>query len=322
MLAGRESGADYRERVAQRYPPTCVSVSSVMASRKPKGIDDQIIGGIRQIMSPWLGTPPAQNNKVTQAQGLARGAANMLDQNLAGGMIGAGVRGPGALAKQAGVNAAALGVGYGVGKVVQKVLPIVSAKLGNEIGVHLSDVDKLRNIKYSPGRAGTGNLPYQIEVEPGATYKFAPYYDVYDGGEIASRMNTQTFSDRVSSNNQQMSRITENPTKKFAYITKSKPGILDEDWQSTNAFTVEKQKVVGKVQLPQITVGNEGSQGDWLADADKNYNDVKKVLYDALKKRELITQANLRSTLNVVRGVTGVATQKTGTKLNNKNKKR
>ena len=322
MLAGRESGADYRESVARRYPPTCVSVSCVMAQRKPKGIDDQIIGGIRQIMSPWLGTPPAQNNKVTQAQGLARTAAQTLDQTFAGGMIGAGVQGNKALVKQAAVNVAALGAGYVAGKVAQKVLPIVQAKLGNEIGVHLSDVDKLRNIKYSPGRAGKGNLPYQVEVEPGATYKFAPYYDVYDGGEIASRMNTQTFSDRVSSNNQQMSRITENPTKKFAYITKSKPGILDEDWQSTNAFTVGKQKVVGKVQLPQITVGNEGSQGDWLADADKNYYDVKKVLYDALKKQELITQANLRANFNAARGVTGVATQKTGNKLNNKNKKR
>ena len=119
MLAGRESGADNRESVAQRYPPTCVSVSCVMASRKPKGIDDQIIGGIRQIMSPWLGTPPAQNNKVTQAQGLARTAAQTLDQTFAGGMIGAGVQGNKALAKQAAVNVAALGTGYVAGKAMQ-----------------------------------------------------------------------------------------------------------------------------------------------------------------------------------------------------------
>ena len=93
-----------------------------MAARKPKGIVDDIVGGVRNIVSPWLGTPPGQNRSVTQAQGLARGAAETLDQVYAGGMIKAGTQGNKALAKQAGVNAAALGVGYGVGKVVQKVV--------------------------------------------------------------------------------------------------------------------------------------------------------------------------------------------------------
>jgi hypothetical protein len=305
----------------------------VMASRKPKGIVDDIYKGVTNIVSPWLGTPPGELKQVTQFKEATRVAAETLDQTFAGGMVKAGTQGNKALVKQAGVNAAALATGYVAGKITQKVLPLVQTKLGNEIGVHLSDTDKLRNIRFSPERAGTGNLPYSVDIEPGATYKFAPYrnveYDVDAAGyemrnptEIVGRMNTQKFAGSVSSNNQQMSRITENPTKKFAYITKSKPGILDEDWQSTNAFTVDKQKVVQKVQLPQITVGNEGSQGDWLADADKNYNDVKKVLYDALKKREQITQANLQLTLNAVRGVTGVATQKTGNKLNNKNKRR
>ena len=87
-----------------------------MASRKPKGIVDDIVGGIRDIVSPWLGTPPGQNRQVTQAQGLARGAAETLDQVYAGGMIKAGTQGNKALAKQAAVNAAALGVGYVAGK--------------------------------------------------------------------------------------------------------------------------------------------------------------------------------------------------------------
>ena len=100
-----------------------------MAARKPKGIDDQIIGGIRAIMSPWLGTPPAQNNKVTQAQGLARTAAQTLDQTFAGGMIGAGVKGNKALAKQAAVNVAALGAGYIAGKAMQTAANAV-AKTG------------------------------------------------------------------------------------------------------------------------------------------------------------------------------------------------
>ena len=100
-----------------------------MAARKPKGIVDDIVGGIRDIVSPWLGTPPGQNRSVTQAQGLARGAAETLDQVFAGGMVKAGTQGNAALAKQAGVNAAALATGYVAGKVVQKVVPAV-AKAG------------------------------------------------------------------------------------------------------------------------------------------------------------------------------------------------
>jgi hypothetical protein len=72
----------------------------VMASRKPKGIADDIVGGIRNIVSPWLGAPAGQNSKVTQAQGLARSAAQTLDQTFAGGMIGAGVKGNKALANR------------------------------------------------------------------------------------------------------------------------------------------------------------------------------------------------------------------------------
>jgi len=97
-----------------------------MASRKPKtsdgqGIDDQIIGGIRAIMSPWLGTPPGELPVITRTKELERETANMMDQQFAGGMIGAGVKGNKALAKQAAINAAALGVGYGVGKAVGAV---------------------------------------------------------------------------------------------------------------------------------------------------------------------------------------------------------
>jgi hypothetical protein len=98
-----------------------------MARRKPKnvnrptGIVDDIVDGIRDIVSPWLGTPPGQNSKVTQAQGLARGAAETLDQTFAGGLVKAGVQGNQALAKQAAINAAALGTGYIAGKAVQKL---------------------------------------------------------------------------------------------------------------------------------------------------------------------------------------------------------
>jgi len=101
----------------------------VMASRKPKGIADDIVGGIRDIVSPWLGTPPGQNRSVTQAQGLARSAAETLDQVYAGGMIKAGTQGNKALVKQAAVNAAYLATGYVAGKAIQTAVPII-AKTG------------------------------------------------------------------------------------------------------------------------------------------------------------------------------------------------
>lgn len=90
-----------------------------MAARKPKGIADDIVGGIRKIVSPWLGTPAGELKQVTQFKQATRVAAEGLDQAFAGGMIGAGVQGNKALAKQAAVNAAALGTGYVAGKAMQ-----------------------------------------------------------------------------------------------------------------------------------------------------------------------------------------------------------
>ena len=304
-----------------------------MAARKPKGIDDQIIGGIRQIMSPWLGTPPGEQPAVTQGKALARGAANMLDQNLAGGMIGAGVKGNKALAQQAGVNAAALGAGYVAGKVAQKVLPIVQAKLGNEIGVHLSQTDKLRNITFSPERAGQGSKYGAVEV--GQTYKFSPYAHVGNRvygdstdipGKIYGRTTMQQLGGESAAHNIDMASRMNEPTKKFAYVTKSKPGRNDPDFGLANAFMVPKQKVLEKVPLNQIDYRNvSGSyfegRGTGKAEFDL-YDKTKESITKALLRQQAKMQSNTQTTLNTVRGVTGVATQKTGTKLNNKNKKR
>lgn len=90
-----------------------------MARRKPKSVADDIVGGIRNIVSPWLGAGPGEYKQVTQGKAVARGAAGLLDQAVAGGMVGAGVKGDKALVKQAGVNAAALGTGYIAGKAIQ-----------------------------------------------------------------------------------------------------------------------------------------------------------------------------------------------------------
>ncbi len=116
----------------------------MVAGRKPKGVADDIVGGIRKIVSPWLGAPPAQNRQVTQAQGLARGAAETLDQAFAGGMVKAGVQGNQALAKQAAVNVAALGTGYIAGKVVQKGTQVVAS--GIKEGKYVNPVAAIENL--------------------------------------------------------------------------------------------------------------------------------------------------------------------------------
>lgn len=86
---------------------------------KPMGIVDDIVKGIKDIASPWLPAAPGQNKSVTQAQGLARAAAETLDQTVTGGLVQAGTQGNKALAKQAAINAAALGAGYVAGKAIQ-----------------------------------------------------------------------------------------------------------------------------------------------------------------------------------------------------------
>jgi hypothetical protein len=105
-------------------------------------------GFVQDIISPWLGTPPGELKQVTQFKQATRVAAEGLDQMFTGGMIKAGVQGNKALAKQAAVNAAALGTGYIAGKAavtaagaVAKtgVVPrIVNKFLPSQIGVHHS----------------------------------------------------------------------------------------------------------------------------------------------------------------------------------------
>ena len=212
-----------------------------MAQRKPKtseGIDDKIIGGIRQIMSPWLGTPPAQNNKVTQAQGLARTAAQTLDQTLAGGMIGAGVKGNKALAKQAAVNAAALGVGYVAGKTVQKV-----AQSLPEVGVHFSKTPNLKKIVYDPGTANTGGGGSM----PGQTYKFS-------GRDV---LGNKIPASKLAESTEHMKWILKDDTTASAYITRSSRGVrdpevisyADRDLYVESSRMTPKQKVVKEVKI-------------------------------------------------------------------------
>lgn len=121
-----------------------------MAKSKPRTQPTGILDIVKDIVSPWLGTPPAQNRSVTQAQGLARSAAETLDQTFAGGMVKAGVQGNKALVKQAAVNVAALGTGYIAGKAIQTgIVPrAVRAVTGRNTSyfVHGSPTSNIRKL--------------------------------------------------------------------------------------------------------------------------------------------------------------------------------
>ena len=148
---------------------------------KRRGIQDDIVGGVRRIVSPWLGAPPSQPRQVTRAQSVVRAAAEGLDQTFAGGMIKAGVQGDRALARQAALNLVAGAVGYGATKVVQGVVRRVTPQLMQDVGVHFSTNPNIKNkIKSIPNLRGTGkgpstkaNFEVNVPVAKNKTYKFA-----------------------------------------------------------------------------------------------------------------------------------------------------
>ena len=171
-----------------------------MASRKPKGIADDIVGGIRNIVSPWLGTPPGELKQVTQFKQATRVAAEGLDQTLTGGMIKAGTQGNKALAKQAAVNAAALGAGYVAGKaavtaasaVAKTGVParIVNKLTGQMVGVHGSPVSGLKTINptlsSSAAKAGyTNPQVYATNPAAGRSLSTATDYSQLSGQGIS-----------------------------------------------------------------------------------------------------------------------------------------
>jgi len=253
-----------------------------MARRKPSGIIDVV----KDIVSPWLGTPPGQYSSVTQAQGLARGAAETLDQTFAGGLVKAGVQGNQVLAKQAAVNAAALGTGYIAGKAVQKALPLVQSRIGKEVGVHLSNTDKLRNIKYSNKNYGTGLGVDGKNLK--STYKFsADPYSNYASTAYTPKQLENLADEAVGKYY---------GYNKYAYVTKSKRGQVDPtNFVSDGTRVIKSQKVLEKITNPT---------------EEELYN----VLLRNQRSMQLNIQQNAQTTLNTVRGASGVAAQQTGTK--------
>lgn len=148
--------------------------SRMIENSAPQNIAKDIYGAIKDIASPWLGTPPAQNKQVTQAQGLARAAAETLDQTVTGGMIKAGVEGDRALVKQAAINAAALGAGYVAEKAVVTAANAaaktgIPALIANQLTrktvvVHGSQIPNIKILQPKSG-AAIGNTTPHVFVQ-------------------------------------------------------------------------------------------------------------------------------------------------------------
>lgn len=212
-----------------------------MARRKPSGIIDVV----KDIVSPWLGTPPGQYSQVTQAQGLARGAAEGLDQAVTGGLVKAGVQGNKALVKQAAINAAALGTGYIAGKAVQKI-----AQSLPEVGVHISKTPNLKEIVYDPKYKNTGG-GYDLDTSvPGQTYKFS-------GRDVSGR---KIPASKLAEATEHMQWIVQDDTVASAYVTKSPRGVRDPEIATLNyqdlyiqsARATPKQKVIKEIKIRGI----------------------------------------------------------------------
>jgi hypothetical protein len=240
---------------------------------RPTGIVDDIAKGIKDIASPWLPAAPGQNRSVTQAQGLARAAAETLDQTVAGGLVKAGTQGNQALAKQAAINAAALGTGYVAGKAVQKVVQSLP-----EVGVHFSKTPNLKEILYDPkyvNTGGGGSLPNQ-------TYKFS-------GRNVAGN---KIPAKELAKSTEHMKWILLNDTTASAYVTKSPRGIRDPEVEAytdpdlyiQSARATPKQKVIKEIKIRGVDpLENDTS----FMSRQLRYEADQKKLVNAIKRARL-----------------------------------
>lgn len=223
-----------------------------MAKAKGKKPAD-IIDVIHDIVSPWLGTPPGQHTSITQGQQLARGAAETLDQVYAGGMIKAGTQGNKALAKQAAINAAALGTGYIAGKVIQTATGAV-AKSGIVPRV-VNRIVERDNVYFMHGSPRLNLETIRPAFPPDATPIPGTKYADFEGVEVEKELYGTIISHKG---------LTNNKLKSTWSIPESK---LRQDLDRTYGYTVSKsnarigpQGSIYIAKTPRSTVEDFGSE--------------------------------------------------------------
>ena len=271
-----------------------------MARRKQNPIND-----IVDTVGAWLGGSrgAATNPQVRAAMDATRAVGKVVDTATGGfgqaavddarRMAASGSSTPSALYKTAAVNLAAAAAGVGTAAVVGKV----AKNAAREVGVHLSNTPGLRNITYSPRRAGTGFG--RKTVQSGQTYKFSSYV----GKGTEEPMTNYEFARSVAAENVNMATKAGMQTKSRAYVTTSKKGSVDPDFGPwSTARTVSRQRVAAEAVLP---VSSPQSS---------DVEEVRKQIYSALVRQQAASQRNIRSAKTAAAGVAGVVVQQSGLK--------
>jgi hypothetical protein len=248
---------------------------------KPKGIAEDIVGGIKNLTAPWQSTKPGELSQVTTTKAVIREGAKLLDQSLAGGMISAGAQGQGALAKQAGINILAAGAGYGAAKVGPTLL---SKLLPAKIGVHHS-------VTPTSGNPFTGKVQTSVankgltamDQKPGYSY----FWDTGKGksgiAKAVSEADFQTkqIADKI---------LLDKGQKAVGYVTQIPRGAARPDTNVPGSIARElkgTQKIVGTVKA---------SGPDFLgmtSFSQKNLKDLSRAVQVAKQKEFLKSAAKI-----------------------------
>ena len=244
-----------------------------MAARKPKGIADDIVGGVRKIVSPWLGTPPLELPAVTQFKQVTRIAAEGLDQAFAGGMIKAGVQGNKALVKQAAINAAALGAGYVAGKAIQTaagavvksgVIPRTVGRITERESVYFLHGSPYKNItelkpKFAPDSVpipGTDKALWEREEVNKELFGTMVSHTKQKGNLKPTWSIPETELQQKLNRNYEYTRNKQNPTVQGSVYLAKTPRSAVTDWGdelvTSKSSPVVKEFPVGKKNVDQI----------------------------------------------------------------------
>ena len=236
---------------------------------KPKGIAEDIVGGIKNLTAPWQSTKPGELSQVTTTKAVIREGAKLLDQSLAGGMISAGAQGRGALAKQAGINLLAAGAGYGAGKAIQtavnKSAPSIANILaktnlsselapGQSLALHFSNNPNLKTIKdvtslrNKGANFGTDFDSTQISPK-GATYAYGPIDKNSSYSEVQGAIQ--------EANNSKVRALMQGEKREYTlYATKANPlvkgkvgRIKDPEYGSSKLAGDQGQSIFGKQKV-------------------------------------------------------------------------
>ena len=265
---------------------------------KRRGIADDIVGGIRNIVSPWLGAPAGESKQVTQFKTATRVAAEGLDQTFTGGLVKAGTQGNKALAQQAGINAAALGTGYIAGKAVvtaagavvkSGVVPrIVNKFLPSQIGVHHS-VTKSTGIPFTgtvrPSVANKGLTA--MDQKPGYSY-------FWDTGKGKSGVNKAVQEVDFQTKNIADKWLLDPGQKAVGYVTKIARGAgkLDTNVPGTIAREVQGTQKIVKT----VTASGPVKFAPMTSFSPQDLQQLSKAIQIAKQKELLISAAKIGGT--------------------------